>query len=66
MIFPTQRPAYFQKILPPIMPSWGKVRVANGGDRIRAAFAQQGQRGTSRDASYVRVSAILGINTYLP
>lgn len=48
------------------MPSWGKVRVANGGDRIRAAFAQQGQRGTSRDASYVRVSAILGINTYLP
>jgi len=37
------------------MPLWGKVRVANGGDRISTAFAQERHRGAIRDASFVRV-----------
>ena len=55
MIFPGQKPAFFQRILLPVMPLWGKVRVANGGDRISTAFAQEGRRGAIRDASFVRV-----------
>jgi len=53
MIFPRQKPAFFRRILPQIMPLWGKDRVANGGDKISTALAQEGRRGAIRDASFV-------------
>jgi hypothetical protein len=43
-------------ILPPTMTRWGKVRIANGGDKIRSSSAvSQVQFITTRDSSFVRV-----------
>jgi hypothetical protein len=43
-------------ILPETMTQWGKVRIANGGDKIRAACAvSQAQAETTRNSSFVRV-----------
>lgn len=54
---PTPRPTVAQvcKLLPDIMPRWGKVRIAGGGDHIRAKVAQYETR-VERDVSFVRVS----------
>jgi hypothetical protein len=43
-----------QTKLPEIMPSWGKVRIAGGGDYIQAASASN--KIPERDCSWVRVS----------
>ena len=36
-----QRPSKIQKKIPENLPSWGKVRIANGGDSIRAASSSR-------------------------
>jgi hypothetical protein len=41
--------------LPQSIVSWGKVRIANGGDLIRSASASY-NADKDRDMSYVRVS----------
>jgi hypothetical protein len=43
--------------LPNNMPSWGKVRVAGGGDRIRIASGRNSS--WERNMSYVRVSFLI-------
>ena len=48
------KPKRIRKELPKNMPSWGKVRIAGGGDRIRAAVGRNSDR--ERNMSYVRVS----------
>ena len=48
------------------MVRWGKVHIANGGDKIRTSSAvSQAQASTVRDSSYVRVRPLLSILTYL-
>jgi hypothetical protein len=49
-----RNPKKIHKELPKNMPSWGKVRIAGGGDRIRAAVGRNSDR--ERNMSYVRVS----------
>jgi hypothetical protein len=49
-----RKPKKIQNELPKNMPSWGKVRIAGGGDRIRAAVGGNPDR--ERNMSYVRVS----------
>lgn len=49
-----QKPNKIHKELPKSVPSWGKVRIAGGGDRIRAAVGRNSDR--ERNMSYVRVS----------
>lgn len=47
-----------KQILPAVMTRWGKVRIANGGDKIRANCAvSAAQAHIIRDSSYVRVSS---------
>lgn len=47
------------QILPAVMTRWGKVRIANGGDKIRAQCAvSHAQAQTTRDSSYVRASLV--------
>lgn len=48
-----RNPKKFYKELPKNMPSWGKVRIAGGGDRIRVAGGRNSDR--ERNMSYVRV-----------
>jgi len=45
------------KEFPKNMPSWGKVRIAGGGDRIRAASGRNLSR--ERNMSYVQVSLLI-------
>ncbi|KAF9515818.1 hypothetical protein BS47DRAFT_1391321 [Hydnum rufescens UP504] len=45
-------------LLPEIMPRWGKVRIAGGGDSIRSSIAQRGL-GRQRDASFVRYEVLV-------
>jgi hypothetical protein len=43
--------------LPNTMTRWGKVRITNGGDKIRASCAvSAAQARVCRDSSFVRVS----------
>jgi hypothetical protein len=49
-----RKPKKIQNELPKNMPLWGKVRIAGGGDRIRAAVGRNPDR--ERNMSYVRVS----------
>ena len=49
-----QKPAKICKRLPENLPSWGKVRIAGGGDRICTAAGRNPDR--ERNMSYVRVS----------
>jgi hypothetical protein len=42
-----------EKRLPQVMPSWGKVRIAGGGDHIQAASALK--KVPKRDCTWVRV-----------
>ena len=51
---PHQKSAKIHKQLPKNMPSWGKVRIAGGGDRIRTA-AGWNRLDRERNKSYVRV-----------
>ena len=44
--------------LPEIMPTWGKVRIANGGDSIRCASSTRSEE-LERNSSYVRVCLCL-------
>jgi hypothetical protein len=48
-----QKSAKIRKQLPENLPSWGKVRIAGGGDRIRTAAGRNLDR--ERNMSYVRV-----------
>jgi hypothetical protein len=48
-----QRRNDIENKLPQIMPTWGKVRIAGGGDRIQAASAST--KTPERDCSWVRV-----------
>jgi hypothetical protein len=41
--------------IPKIMPSWGKVRIKDGGDSIRSACASGRLSMSERNSSYVRV-----------
>jgi hypothetical protein len=43
-----------KKELPTIMASWGKVRIADGGDTIRTAATEM-KNSFGRNSSYVRV-----------
>ena len=52
-VFGQTRAHYLQR-LPKTMPRWGKVRIGNGGDCIRAAIAQC-DNSKNREASFVRV-----------
>ena len=47
-----------QKKIPANIPSWGKVRIANGGDSIRAASSSQRPE-KERNMSFVRVCCFL-------
>jgi hypothetical protein len=52
--------------LPDAMTRWGKVRVTNGGDKIRASCAvSKAQARICRDSSFVRVSNQLLANHIL-
>ena len=53
-VMPHQKSAKIRKQLPKNMPSWGKVRIAGGGDRIRTA-AGRNRLDRERNTSYVRV-----------
>ena len=44
--------------LPEVMPTWGKVRIANGGDSIRCASSTRSEE-LERNSSYVRVCLCL-------
>ena len=49
--------AEIQELIPEIVTRWGKVRVANSGDKIRSSSAiSLSQSILTRDSSYVRVS----------
>ena len=52
-----QKSAKICKQLPKNMPSWGKVRIAGGGDRIRTAAGRNLDR--ERNMSYVRVRRLI-------
>ena len=52
-----QKSATIRKWLPKNMPSWGKVRIAGGGDRICTAAGRNLDR--ERNMSYVRVSLLI-------
>ena len=45
----------FRTALPAVMPSWGKVRIAYGGDSIRTKSASRNPN-KERNMSFVRVS----------
>jgi hypothetical protein len=45
-----------ENALPNIMPSWGKVRIAQGGDAIRTSSASNNPD-RERNTAFVRVSA---------
>ena len=47
-----------QKKLPSVIPSWGKVRIGNGGDSIRAASSSRRPE-KERNMSFVRVCYFL-------
>jgi len=47
-----------QKKIPANLPSWGKVRIANGGDSIRAASSSRRPE-KERNMSFVRVCCFL-------
>ena len=50
--------SHIEPILPITMAHWGKVHIANGGDKIRSSSAvTEVQAETSRDSSFVWVSA---------
>lgn len=49
-----------QHHLPVLMPSWGKVRIANGGDNIRARSACHNPE-KERDMSFVRVCLLISL-----
>ena len=44
-----------KNVLPKVMPSWGKVRIAHGGDAIRSASASYNPD-KERNMSFVRVN----------
>lgn len=49
--------AYIRGKLPDTMTKWGKVRIANGGDKMRCKCAvSDAQAANIRDSSFVRVS----------
>ena len=49
--------AEIQELIPEIVMRWGKVCIANGGDKIRSSSAiSLSQSILTRDSSYVRVS----------
>lgn len=48
--------AQFVQALPTIIPAWGKVRIGEGGDAIRAMIGSRARLGThERNSSFVRV-----------
>ncbi|KAH9935848.1 hypothetical protein B0H21DRAFT_813369 [Amylocystis lapponica] len=52
-------------ILPQVLECWGKVRILNDGDTIRAAAFTKA-RDDSRDATYVRYETLVDINAKFP
>ncbi|KDQ49559.1 hypothetical protein JAAARDRAFT_200773 [Jaapia argillacea MUCL 33604] len=48
-----------QANLPPTMPTWGKVRIAGGGDAICSASASRQGAASERDSSFVRYEIIV-------
>ncbi|KAF8601142.1 hypothetical protein BDV93DRAFT_533718 [Ceratobasidium sp. AG-I] len=59
-ISPSDAKAY----VPKVVPAWGRVRIANGGDLIRAAGSKEHQPG-ERDMTFVRYELLHDRNAHL-
>jgi hypothetical protein len=56
--------AEIRNLIPLTMTRWGKVRIANGGDKIRARCAVSAAQSLSiRDSSFIRVCLIYSIQS---
>ncbi|EIW62612.1 uncharacterized protein TRAVEDRAFT_115107 [Trametes versicolor FP-101664 SS1] len=60
--FRTYTPAMIRRALPSEVDEWGKVRILNDGDTMRAATLHKGGEDT-RDASFVRYEVLVDLNT---
>ncbi|KAI0770690.1 hypothetical protein C8Q74DRAFT_1202285 [Fomes fomentarius] len=59
----TVPPACIRRILPPVVQQWGKLRICNDGDTIRAAALTSGNHSEdNRDTTFVRYEALVDRN----